>query len=118
MVPMKTTLDTVRKVALGFPGVAEGTMYGEPAFKVGGQMFACVASHKSAEPGTLAVRMEFERRDELIAADPDVYYLKEHYLNYPCVLVRLSRVRPDALRDILGGAMRFVIAQKSRRRRA
>ena len=40
--------------------------------------------------------------------DPGTYYLKEHYLNYPCVLVRLSRVRADALRDLVTGAYRFM----------
>jgi len=38
----------------------------------------------------------------------DSYYLKDHYLNHPCVLVRLSRVRQDALRDVVVGAYRFV----------
>jgi len=60
--------------------------------------------------------MDFEQRYELIAAEPDVYYLKGHYVGYPCVLVRLSRIHPDALRDILGGARRLVIAQEARRK--
>ena len=115
---MKTTFDHVRKIALSLPDVVEGTTYGAPAFKVRGQMFTCMASNKSAEPGTLAIRMDFAQRDELIAADPDVYYLKDHYVGYPCVLVRLSRIHPDALRDLLAGARRFVIAQKARSSRA
>ena len=63
-------------------------------------MFACLASHKSAEPDTLVVRMDMAARDALIADDPETYYLKEHYVGYPCVLVRLSRVRADALKDL------------------
>ena len=90
-------------------------MYGSPALKVGGQMFVCMASHKSAEPNTLAVRMDFAQRDALVAEDPDTYYLKDHYVGYPCVLVRLSRVHPDALRDLLGGAWRFVNAQRKKK---
>ncbi len=85
-------------------------MYGAPALKVGGRMFACMTSHKSAEPNTLAVRMDFAQRDALIAEDPDTYYLKDHYVGYPVVLVRLSRVHADALRDLLGGAWRLVTA--------
>lgn len=99
--PAPVTFDTVRTLGLGLPGAEEGTTYGTPALKVRGRMFACLASHKSAEPNTLAVRIDFERRDELIAADPETYYLKDHYLEYPVVLVRLSRVHPDALRDLL-----------------
>jgi len=99
--PAPVTFDTVRTLGLGLPGAEEGTTYGTPALKVRGKMFACLASHKSAEPNTLAVKIDFERRDELIAADPDTYYLKDHYLEYPVVLVRLNRVHPDALRDLL-----------------
>jgi hypothetical protein len=32
-------------------------------------------------------------------------------VNYPAVLVRLSRIHPDALRDLLGAAWRFVTAK-------
>src|SRR5437016_9623556 len=74
-------------------------------------MFACIASHKSAEPDTLVVMMDFADRDALVQDDPGTYYLKEHYLNYPCVLVRLSRVHDDALRDLITGAHRFVSAR-------
>ena len=52
--------------------------------------------------------MDFADRDALVEDDPDTYYLKDHYLNYPCVLVRLGRVRIDALRDLVAGAHRFV----------
>ena len=90
-------------------------MYGSPALKVGGQMFVCMASHKSAEPNTLAVRMDFAQRDALIAEDPDTYYLKDHYVGYPCVLVRLSRVHPDALRDLLAMGWRFMSRGEKRR---
>jgi hypothetical protein len=54
-------------------------------------------------------------RDALVEDDPDVYYLKEHYLNYPCVVVRLSRISPDALRDLVVGAHRYVIGKTTRK---
>jgi hypothetical protein len=38
-----------------------------------------------------------------------------HYLNYNAVLVRLSRVTPDVLRDLLGMAHKFVSAHAARR---
>ena len=104
----KDNFALVRKFGLALPAVEEATSWGTPSLKVRGKMFACIASHKSAEPATLVVRIPFEQRDELIAADPSTYYLKEHYVNYACVLVRLSRVHPDALRDLLLTAHRFV----------
>ena len=106
--------DTVRKLGMALPGVEEGTSYGARALKVGGKMFVCEAVNRSAEPGSLAVRMAFEQRDELLAADPDVYYVTDHYVNYPVVLVRLSRVHHDALRDLVGIAWQFVSARGRR----
>jgi hypothetical protein len=79
-------------------------------------MFVCIASHSSAEPNTLVVMMDFADRDALVEDDPDTYYLKDHYLNYPCVLVRLSRVSADALRDLVSGAHRFITAKMQRKR--
>lgn len=105
----------VESIGRTLPDVEVTTTYGQPALKVGGKMFACIAAHKSAEPNTLVLRMDFTDRDALVEEEPDTYYLKEHYLNYPCVLVRLSRVRADALRDLVTGAHRFVSATMRRK---
>lgn len=104
------TFRTVRAIGMKLPGAETATMYGAPALKVNGKMFACIASHKSAEPNTLVVWIDVAQRDALLADDPDTYYLKEHYENYPCVLVRLSRVSPDAMQDLLAGSWRRVSA--------
>src|SRR5881396_3722446 len=96
----KITFETVREMGLALPDVDEGTVYGSPALKVRGKMFACLAVHRSAEPDTLVVRIDFDQRQELIAADPNTYYLTDHYVNYPAMLVRLTRVHRDALRDL------------------
>jgi hypothetical protein len=109
--------DLVRKFGKSLPDVEESTMFGTPALKVRGKMFACIASHKSAEPGTLVVRMDFDQRDELIATDPSTYYLTDHYVGYSTVLVRLSRVHQDALGDLLLSAWRFISASSRRRAR-
>jgi hypothetical protein len=110
----KARFDAVREVGLALPRVEEGTTYGSPALKVDGKMFACLAIHKSAEPDSLAIRIDFTDRDELIAADTSTYYLTGHYVGYPVVLVRLSRVDRDVLRDLLGMAWRFVSTRKTR----
>ena len=119
-----SSFKTVESIGRTLPDVEVTTTWGQPTLKVRGKMFVCLASHKSAEPNTLVVMMDFADRDALVEDDPGTYYLKEHYLNYPCVLVRLSRVRADALQDLSAGAYRFVsakIGRKSvggRRRRA
>jgi hypothetical protein len=107
--------DTVRKIGLTLSGVEASTAWGAPALKVRGKLLACVPTHHSAEPGSLMVRVDFDDRAELLAAAPDVYYVTDHYLGYSAVLVRLSRVTPDVLRDLLGMAHKFVTANNARR---
>jgi len=100
--------DTVRNIGLALPGVEESTAYGLPALKVHGKLLACVPANRSAEPGSLVLRVDFDDRAELLAADPDVYYVTDHYAGYNAVLVRLSRVNSNVLQDLLGMAHKFV----------
>ncbi len=110
--------DTVRKLAHELADVEESTLHGVPSLKVGGKLLACIPVHRSAEPSSLAVRIGFDQRAELIAAAPDVYYLTPHYVNYPTVLVRLPRIQPSALRDLLTTAWSFVTTKSSSAGRA
>jgi hypothetical protein len=109
------TFAAVEAIGRTLPGVEVTTAYGKPALKVNGKMFVCIASHRSAEPNSLVVMMPIPDRDALIEDDPATYYLKPHYQEYPCVVVRLSRVRLDALRDLVIGAHRFVNAHRPRK---
>lgn len=113
--PRTAGFENVEAIARTLPGVEVTTAWGQPALKVRGKMFACLASHKSAEPNTLMIKMDFAQRDALVEEEPGTYYLKEHYLGYPCVLVRLSRVHPDALRELILNAHRCVAVGKSRK---
>ena len=108
----KVTFDIVREIGLAMPDVEEGTMYGSPALKVRGKLLTCLAIHKSAEPESLALCIDFDQRAGLLAEGPETYYLTDHYVNYPVVLVRLSQIRIGQMRDLLGSAWRFVTAQK------
>ena len=109
------SFDTVRNIGLALPGVEESTAYGQPALKVHGKLLACIPANPSAEPGSLAVRVDFDDRVELLATDPNVYYVTDHYVGYTAVLVRLSRVNPGVLRDLLGMAYKFVTRNAARR---
>ena len=115
--PRRASLATVRAIGRTLPDVEETTSWGAFALKVRGKMFVCTAINKAAEPNSLVVRMDFAQRDALLAEDPDTYYLKDHYVDYPCVLVRLSKVHPDALRDLVAGAHRFVSDTLPKRKR-
>ena len=112
----QTNFDVVRTIGRDLPDVEESTMYGAPALKVRGKLLACMASHKSAEPGSLVVRIGFEDREALIADDPRTYYVKPHYQDYPAVLVRLALIDREALRDLLRSSWRTVTSSAPKRR--
>ena len=111
--------DTVREIALALPDVEEVASNLGPAFKLRGKLLACPAIHSSAEDGTLLVRIDGNLRAELLAAQPDVYYLTPHYESYPSILVRVARSDRSSLRKLLGTAWAFVSssAPKTPRRR-
>jgi hypothetical protein len=113
----KVDFASVREIGLKFPGVEESTTRGAFALKAHGKLLTCQPVHKSAEPGSLAVRIDLDQRAALLAEAPDVYYVTDHYLPYPMVLVRMSRITRDALRDLLSGAYRFVTSKKQSRPR-
>ena len=103
---MALTFGDVRKMALALEKVEESTSYGTAAFKIDGKLIARLREDRES----LVVGTTFEEREEMMAADPETYYITDHYLKYPWVLVRLSRVHADALRDLLRRALRLASA--------
>ena len=95
--PLPRTWDTVRKLALAFPVAEEGTSYGTPAFKVRGKLFVCL--HQSGD--SLVVGIDESDRALRMKADPETYFITDHYLAYPWILVRLSLVQEEDLRELL-----------------
>lgn len=110
--------DVVRQIALALPGVEESSLHGGPSLKVSGRLLTCPALHKSAEPNSLVVRIGFEQRAALLAADPSRYYVTDHYAKYPGVLVRLSRIDRQSLRDLLRMSWAFVASRSRTRKRS
>jgi len=105
----------VRKVGLALPDVEAAMRYdGSPTLKVGGSFMAGLATHPSAEPGTLVVKYELEARERLLEDAPETYYLTDYYRRYPLVLVRLALIESDALRDLLSVSRRLLLT-KSRK---
>ena len=103
------TFDTVRDIAQELSGAEESTSYGTPAFKVKGKLFA--RFHQGGE--ALVVSVDFDDREEMMRTSPDKFYITDHYLKYPWVLVRMSSVTPDELRDLLIGSWRRVTTGKT-----
>lgn len=104
----------VREVGLTIPGLEDGMAWNGPCLKATGKIAACMAVHKTVEPGTLVVVVGEEVRDELIEGDPSVYYIKDHYLPWPTVLVRLALIDDVVLRDLLMMASRYRSAETAK----
>jgi hypothetical protein len=96
------TWAAVRKLALSFPGMTEGTSYGEHAFLLDGKFF----SRFNAKEQGLVVHANELLRDALLAGRPDVYFTTDHYRNYPCVLARLERLPRAELASLFEEAFR------------
>jgi hypothetical protein len=92
----------VRRLALALPGVEEGLSYGTPGFRVRGKFLA-----RLWEDGmTLVVKCGDDERDFRMKADPETFFITDHYRGYPTVLVHLERVTVDDLREVLEQAWR------------
>jgi hypothetical protein len=103
--------DYQRYVALvkRLPGVEESTSHGTPSIKVKGKLLSRL---RTEAEGALALRCDFIDREILLQSDPEAFFLTDHYRNYPTILVRLEKVRLDALPDLIERAWRLVAPPK------
>jgi hypothetical protein len=110
------SFEMVMAVGLTLPDTKASTKYdGSPVLKVGGSFMAGLATHPSAEPDTLVVRHGLEERERLLEDAPETYYLTDYYRRYPLILARLSRIEPDALRDLLSVSWRLTVTKIRKR---
>jgi hypothetical protein len=99
----------VCEIARKLPGVEESTSYGTPSLKVKGRIMSRL---RTEAEGALALRCDFLDRQILLQAEPDVFFVTDHYLNFPMVLVRLDKVRRSALPDLIRRAWRMTAPAK------
>lgn len=102
------TFARVRAFVLAFPGMTEGTSYGQPSFLLKGKFF----SRFNQKEAGLVVLVEPDLRDLLLAAEPETFFTTEHYRGYPALLVRLPKVKPAVLRDLYERAFRAKAGKK------
>jgi hypothetical protein len=92
------TFDDVRKLALAWPEVEDGSSYGTPALKVRKKLLA-----RLREDGDSLVMLgvPLDERDMLVASQPKLFYFTDHYRDYPTVLLRLSKAKPASVEPLL-----------------
>jgi hypothetical protein len=108
----KLDYNAVGEIARSLPGIVDSSTARGFALKCAGKLVACQAIHKSAEPGSLMMQVGYDKREELIGMEPDIYYLTEHYVKTPAVLVRLEKIDSTALRSLLLHACALATAGK------
>jgi hypothetical protein len=100
------TWATVRKLALALPDTEESTSYGTPAIKVQGRLFVRLREEKDV----VVVRIDQSDRAMRMEADPEAFFVTDHYVPYPYMLIRLSKVSLVDLKELLHDAWQLVAA--------
>ncbi|MFV2119447.1 MmcQ/YjbR family DNA-binding protein [Streptomyces sp. Act-28] len=90
--------EDVRRVALSFPETTEKEAWSMPTFRVSGKMHVTIPDDRTS----FAVRCPRHERAELIAAEPEKFWVPPHEAGSAGVRVRLAALEDRAeLRDIL-----------------
>ncbi|WP_410818145.1 MmcQ/YjbR family DNA-binding protein [Micromonospora sp. 050-3] len=105
--------DDVRRIALALPEATERPSYdGLPAWRVRDKPFVWERPLRQADLDALGaaapdgpllgVRVaDLGVKDALLADDPSVYLTTPHFDGYPAVLVRLDRINPSELIEVI-----------------
>lgn len=92
--------EDVRRLCLAYPGVVERPSWGRPAW------FARTLMARMWDDGVLTVKTD--EREALAAAGPDTYFWTPHHERSPgLLLVRLDRVDPGELAEVLDESHRL-----------
>ena len=83
----------IRKLALGLglPHVEETTSYGQPTLKAHGKLWVWWSPHEDA----VVFKVSPEERDMLIDAEPDTFFLTDHYRGSAMILMQPEKVDED-----------------------
>src|ERR1041385_457670 len=86
------------KIALAIPGTEEVLWFNKPAVFLHGQFLTKV--HDKEEAMTFRLS-SMEMRDMMLEAEPRLFYITDHYRNFPFILARLSALTPKLLKELV-----------------
>ena len=98
------TWDDAIAIAQALPQVEVSTWYGTPGLKVAGKGFARL---RTEAEGGLVLMCSLDEKERLLESGEPAYYTTPHYDGYGSILVDLSKVDADALRELIAGAWRI-----------
>ena len=99
----------LKRIALSFPGVEEGTSYGAPSFLLAKKFFTRL---RSEDNSIVLIVGSIDERDMLLESDPALFHITAHYRNYPAVLARLDRLDASGLKAMLDRRWRMIAPKK------
>ena len=104
------TFDDVRKIALAWPEVEDGTSYGTAALKVRKKLLARLKEDGDSlvTPGVPA-----DEREMLVESQPKLFYFTDHYRDYPIVLIRRSKAKRAAAEPLLRRQWRTLASKRT-----
>ena len=112
---MPLTRAEARKIALAMEGAREGPYFGKPAVFVAEKFLTRV--HTKEDAMVLAVG-SMEMRDVMLEAEPKLFYITDHYKNFPYLLARLSKLDKATLKDLLNARLLQIEAKAKKKRAA
>lgn len=92
------TPEEIRQICLSFPGVEEGTSYGQPSLLVNKKFFTRL---RREDESVVLLDVPFDEREMLVEAEPETFHFTAHYKDYPCVLARIATLHPGSFRNFL-----------------
>ena len=106
------TWEDVRRIALSLPETSEQLSHGHASWRVKDKGFVWErplrpadvrALGRTAPAGAiLGARVEhLGAKQALLADDPGVFFTTPHFDGYPAVLVRLEKIAPDELEELI-----------------
>jgi hypothetical protein len=107
----RSSFAALKRKLLSWPGVEESTSYGAPSLKAFGKFLTRL---KEDGDSIVLTGINFDEREMLMETQADVFYITDHYRNFPSVLMRLSASDAAAAEAMLRRRWRELAPKKIR----
>jgi hypothetical protein len=108
----RAVLDGIVDFTMKLPEVVESTSYGKPALKRGEKLIFALRDEE-----TLALTCSFEERALLLEEHPGTFFITDHFLNWPAVVVRLAGAEKKVLQAAVTASWERAGGLASKRRK-
>ncbi|GIH22166.1 hypothetical protein Aph01nite_04760 [Acrocarpospora phusangensis] len=106
------TWEDVRRIAMAMPGTEEVTSWENQSWRVNKKGFVWerplrradleALGDQAPEGPILAVRVaDLAVKEAFLADDPELYFTTPHFNGYPAILIRLDRISPEELAEVV-----------------